>query len=799
MGLASLDSALSGLKVYQKQIDVISTNVANVGTEGYTRKILPQSSQTIEGKSIGVLGETIVRNVDLRVQRDLWTQVSLVSYYNVQETYLNRIDQYHGDPAAETSIASEVSKLQDAFSALANAPDDRFLLTDVVDQAVDTAEKINGLADYITTFRNDAQSEANTVVQSINDLLSQIADLNSEVRYGSATNRTIASSEDQRDAAVKELAKLMDISTFRRGDGVLVVQTRNGIELASDTVRPLTFRPSPLSASSSYPDTAAGIYVGDPLEVTNAIDITQEKIGGQLGGLVSLRDYSFPKQMAQLDELAHKMALRFDTQGLRLFTDSSGSVPPDTPPDLSVDPPIPVTYVGFSSRIEVNKQILEDQTLIQKGTYGGTLAIGATDVVRRVIQFVFGNVNYQLAANSDAATSVDIRAGATGGTTLQNWMGLRSSNTVTSDVNLANYASVADIVTAGGTDVFGSGASETDTFILRFDDPDIGGGPYDIAIDLRSVAVSGSGAAQDLVDHIMADADWANAVADFGALVSVNADGQLVINSRSDIEITTTGAPQPMSTTGFAFLGLGVSVSEAQDPYFDVQVGNATAVRITIDPNDTEVELLAKLNAVDGLVAEIDADGFLSMRPGNSFTNPDFGGDIRVVGGPFTTDTATLAGTAAGRTSIDDGINIVNALFGTYSNLGGGIFEGYSPIQDVSYQSETEVGSGIYVAFRSENLGSGADVSSEIPNALALKDFSQKIINELTQELNLVQARGEDEAALQTLLDQKFLDESAVNIDEELGYLIVVQTAYAAAARVITAVDEIFKELMSVI
>lgn len=799
MGLTSLDSALSGLKIYQKQIDVISANVANVGTEGYTRKILPQTSQTIEGRSIGVMGETIVRNVDLRVQRDLWTQVSLVNYYDVQETYLNRIDQYHGDPASEISIASEVSKLQDSFSALANAPDDRFLLTDVVDQAVDTAKKINGLSDYITTFRNDAQSEANTVVQNINDLLSQIADLNSEVRYGNATSRTVAASEDVRDSAVRELSKLMDVSTFRRGDGVLVIQTRNGIELASDTVRSLTFRPTPLSSSSSYPTSAAGVYVGDPTDVTNAIDITNEKIGGQLGGLMKLRDESFPKQMAQLDELAHKMALRFDAQGLRLFTDSSGSVPPDTPPDLSVDPHTPVSYVGFSSQMQVNKQILDDQTLIQRGTYGGTLATGATDVVRRVIQFAFGGVDYQLAANSDTATSVDIQSAATGGTTLQEWLGLRSSNTVVSDVSLANYASVSDIVAAGSTSVFGSGASETDSFILRFDDPDIGSGPYDIAIDLRSVPVSGVSAAQDLVNYITTDANWANIVADFGATASVNANGQLVINSRSNIEITTTGSPQPMSATGFSFLGLGSGISQAQDPYFDVQVGNATAVRIVIDPNDTEADLLTKLNAVDGLVAEIDTNGFLSIRPGNSFTNPDFGGDIRIVGGPFKTNNATLAGTAVGRTSVDDGVNIVNAFFGTYSSLGGGVFEGYSPIKDVSYQSETAFGSGVFVNFRSDNLGSGADIDSEIPNASTLKDYSQKIISQLTQELNLVQARGNDEESLQTLLNQKYLDNSAVNIDEELGYLIVVQTAYAAAARVITAIDDIFKELMSVI
>ncbi len=106
MGLAGLDSALSGLRIYQQQIDIISNNVANASTEGFTRKILPQSTQVVAGKSVGVLGETIIRNVDLRVQRDLWTQISDVGLYGVQESYLQRIEQFHGSPDKAVSIAA---------------------------------------------------------------------------------------------------------------------------------------------------------------------------------------------------------------------------------------------------------------------------------------------------------------------------------------------------------------------------------------------------------------------------------------------------------------------------------------------------------------------------------------------------------------------------------------------------------------------------------------------------------------------------------------------------------------------
>ncbi len=795
MGLSSLDTALSGLKISQQQIDVISNNVSNVGTEGYTRKILPQSTQVVNGKSIGVLPETIIRNVDIRLERDLWTQVSAVNYYDVQSTYLGRVDQFNGAPSSNISVAGEVSKLQDSFAALANAPADQFLLSNVVDQAVDTASKINDLSSYYNSLRNDAQSEAALLIENINDKLVKIADLNSEIRFAQISGRTTAAAEDSRDQSIKELTEMIDISVFSRGDGVLVIQTKNGVELASGSAAKLFFNPVPLSATSSYPDSVSGIYVGDPNKNVGAIDITTQDIGGTLGGLIELRDKVFPKKMAQLDELAQKMALRFDAQGLRLFTDSSGTIPSDEPPDLSTTPATPVSYVGFSSEIQVNNAIISDSSLIQTGTYGGSLQSGANDIIRRVIEYTFGSIDYQMVANTDTSTSVDIRASATGGTTLMDWLGLDAKNQVSSGISLSNYASITDIINAGGDSVFGSGTNETDRFILRFDDPDFGSGPYDIEVDLRSVTSTGVSAAQDLVDYITADANWASIVSDFGASISVGANGELVIYSTSDIEILKSGT-EPISDQGFAFLGLSALKSEAKDPYFDIKVGNNQPVRITIDPNDTETDLLAKLNAVDGLAVRMDANGFLSLRPGNDFNNPDFGGDLTIIGGPFITNSASLSGTSLGRTSIDDGVNIIQSIFGTYEILSGGVVENQSPVINIEYQSETKAGSGTYVSFRSEFLGPDASVSTDIGSSLTIKDFSQKIINEVSQELSLVNAKREDEKTLQGLLKQQLMDESGVNLDEELGKLIVVQLSYAASARVINVVEEIFNELL---
>ena len=225
-----------------------------------------------------------------------------------------------------------------------------------------------------------------------------------------------------------------------------------------------------------------------------------------------------------------------------------------------------------------------------------------------------------------------------------------------------------------------------------------------------------------------------------------------------------------------------------------------------IEPGDTDVELIAKLQAVPGLAVDtvnFALDGLLRLRPGTDFDNPDFGGDIRLIGGPFDTLGAAYGAPPAttARALIDDGVNIVTALFGTYTISGGAVVES-SPVTNMNYASETDASLPIprpTISFREDFLGPGANISTRISGSVALIDFAQKMVNEHSQQLILTDARIEDERALQGALQTQFLDESGVNLDEELGHLIVAQTAYSASARVLTAVDELFQELLNAV
>ncbi|MCF8496676.1 MAG: hypothetical protein K9G62_08445, partial [Alphaproteobacteria bacterium] len=141
---------------------------------------------------------------------------------------------------------------------------------------------------------------------------------------------------------------------------------------------------------------------------------------------------------------------------------------------------------------------------------------------------------------------------------------------------------------------------------------------------------------------------------------------------------------------------------------------------------------------------------------------------------------------------------IVSALFGTYT--AGVPVVNSSPVTDVGYGSQTDGSLAPPIPttpFRSAYLGPGASVSTEMIGSLRILDFSQKMINEQMQELSLTEARQGEEDSLREVLQTQLLNESGVNMDEELAMLIILQTAYSASARVVSAVDQMFQELLN--
>ena len=401
MTTAALNSALSGLRVAQKALDVTSSNISNASIEGYTKKNLTTESVSSNGIGIGVRFGEVQRTVNEYIQRDYRTQLGIQSFLDTRSSYLSRITALHGSTDAESNISAQLGKLYDGFVNLSGTPDSTAVQSSIVSQATNTAKTINKLAQQMLSMRNQAEQQIKSEVNDLNASLQQIATLNKKIHVAyNVQGQSPAALEDQRDQLIKKVSGQIDVSYFVNGENILVLQTKAGQVLADDVARTISFDDQAVTFGSSYPASLGGLLLqGD--QVGSTYDLAAGAPGGKLGALFSLRDQDLPNDLAQLDEMAHKLMTRFDDQGVRLFTNKDGIVPPNDPQQ----------YVGLANEIQVNARIVADTSLLQKGTTGSPINAGSNTNIMNVVNYTFGRFKDASGTLNTAFNTVNLGAG----------------------------------------------------------------------------------------------------------------------------------------------------------------------------------------------------------------------------------------------------------------------------------------------------------------------------------------------------------------------------------------------------
>ena len=158
----SLDGALSiangGLANINRQMALVSQNVANASTPGIRVEISTQQSMTADGMGLGVRSGPAIRNIDTALQAEVFSQNATVAGLQTRQTALQAIDAVQGTPGQGSDIASLLGKLQNQFSTLLNSPDSPPQQSQVVSTADSTlAQGINTLSNAYTAQRQTAQ------------------------------------------------------------------------------------------------------------------------------------------------------------------------------------------------------------------------------------------------------------------------------------------------------------------------------------------------------------------------------------------------------------------------------------------------------------------------------------------------------------------------------------------------------------------------------------------------------------------------------------------------------------------
>ncbi len=307
----ALRTAQSGLLVNQQTLNIVAENIANVNSPGYSRKIAKTEALVVAGIGAGVRISEISRQVDEGLLKSLRIELGELNALSVQENFYDRAQDLFGSPGENSSLAHIIDDFVAALEFLTVSSEKSLEQSEVVRNAQDIMNKLQDMSTTIQDLRQQTDVAIATAVNEMNKIISTIDQLNDDIVSNSSAKRDVTDLLDQRDRQLDQLAQLVDIRFFFRGDGDVVVFTSGGRTLV-DTLPPTithTAAASVASTSTAAGGIFSGIFVGN-VEPRN--DITDELRGGRLKGLVDLRDTVFTNMQSQLDEIAAEMRDTFN-------------------------------------------------------------------------------------------------------------------------------------------------------------------------------------------------------------------------------------------------------------------------------------------------------------------------------------------------------------------------------------------------------------------------------------------------------------------------------------------------------
>jgi flagellar hook-associated protein 1 len=298
---SSLYTALTGLQTNQSAMRVLSNNITNANTPGYTRKIAELQSRVIAGTGAGVQMGSIDRYVDQALQVQLRSTTSDFNGLDVRQQFFQRMQDMFGSPDSDSSLAAMMSDYATSVTALTTNPESVSLRLDVVTNAQRTAQNLNSMSADTQQLRQEADAQIAASVDIVNDQLATIDKLNDQIVAAHLRGVETGDLEDQRDLAVSKISEQMDVSTYTRENGQMVIFTKAGRTILDGDPSFLSHTPAAsLQAAVTYPTSIDGITV-------NGHDITNEIGSGKIAALVELRDTTLPNFTAEINQLATKL------------------------------------------------------------------------------------------------------------------------------------------------------------------------------------------------------------------------------------------------------------------------------------------------------------------------------------------------------------------------------------------------------------------------------------------------------------------------------------------------------------
>jgi flagellar hook-associated protein 1 len=321
-----LSTSTSALLAFQRAMATISHNVANVGTDGYSRQRVHLGTREPQAFGSGFIGRGVQqdtvrrmvddfnfsRMVDSRAEMGRLQQINLLA---------GRLDRSFTDSAS--SLARPWSNFFDSMHAVSTDPSSTAAREAMLASAETVAARLRSLQGQLQSYDREVNLRISAGVDKANGLTRELAKLNEEIgrQTGAAGGQPPNDLLDQRDRLVQELAGLLGVTTALQDDGSLNVYTQSGQALVVGTTA---------LRLGTTPDPYRGDRLNIGLELGGTrVPLPSSAIGGELGGLLEVRENVIDATSVALGKIAASLAFnvnRVNGEGIDLYGNPGAAI-----------------------------------------------------------------------------------------------------------------------------------------------------------------------------------------------------------------------------------------------------------------------------------------------------------------------------------------------------------------------------------------------------------------------------------------------------------------------------------------
>lgn len=294
----------------QTALQTTGHNIANKSTEGYSRQRV--ELQTAEPTGLGNhrIGNgsktaAITRTNNPYLEKQIGKEQANLGYYNGKADAMNRVESVYNEQNNK-GLNTFITDFFNAYRELSNNPESLATRTQVKETALALTQDFKRVNTQLTEIQRDIDQQVATHVDEINQMTSEIAQLNSKVQLVQSAGGPANDERDRRDLLIKKLGEKVNIRWAEGSDGAVTVTAGNSALLvAGDDAKRLSVQPTgetDTKGEGSFDVFYQSTKDGQLTKVTDQLN------GGAVGGLLEVRDKTIGGLLENVDKMAYSLA-----------------------------------------------------------------------------------------------------------------------------------------------------------------------------------------------------------------------------------------------------------------------------------------------------------------------------------------------------------------------------------------------------------------------------------------------------------------------------------------------------------